>query len=335
MSKRIFPVDDSETYTMAGPEDFIRLLPIPGCTSIILPKWQIETLAYGMISSEFVHLSGPTGAAKTSVIESFHLVPENFKHLCRALGIPFKPLRLYPVEMVQFDTPGELLTRRALDNGSTYDEKSILVQALLDAHECRDVCYPTVWLCEIGRVHSASIQGGLLNLMTRNDIHLPGGKRIPGRGIAWIADSNYQAENDSTHTLVTFDDALRRRFTVNLTLDYPSASEEEMILKHLRDLEEIPPVEDELITKIVVLGQEIRKHKSEGNLPSVSPPTIYGYEAFLRMAHSMPHLNLRQLAIATLLGNASAEDNKRLAVVFSGVFSLQPQTDEATAVGVI
>ena len=70
-------------------------------------------------------------------------------------------------------------------------------------------------------------------MMTNGDITLPNGYRLPGKGIAWVADSNYQAEQDSTHTLVTLDDALKRRFSINLTLDYLSAGQEVEVLHHL------------------------------------------------------------------------------------------------------
>ena len=331
MAKEIFSVSKQKAYQKAGPEDLVELLPAPGCTSIVLPKWFIETLFHALVRAEFIHLSGPTGAAKTACIDALRLEPENFRSLCRALGVKYKPLAIHPIEMVRFDTPGELHTRRALSEGTTFDENSPLVEALIRADAARKDTYPTVWLCEIGRVHTASIQGGLLNLMTRGDIHLPDGGSIPGRGIAWVADSNYQAENDSTHTLVTFDDALKRRFTVNLTLEYPSADQETLILTHLMHLGQIPRVPGDLVARVVKLGQEIRGHKAEGNLASVAPPTIYGYESFLRMAHAMPHLSLRHVAQATLLGNASAEDSKVAAVVFGSVFALQADDDEESS----
>ena len=82
-------------------------------------------------------------------------------------------------------------------------------------------------------MHSSSVQGGLLNLIVKGDIVLPDGSRIDGRGISWVADSNYQAEQDATHTLVTLDDALKRRFSINLTLDYLSAEQEMQVLHHI------------------------------------------------------------------------------------------------------
>ena len=48
-----------------------------------------------------------------------------------------------------------------------------------------------------------------------------------------MADSNYQAETDSVHTLVTLDDALKRRFSINLTLDYLTPEQEVEVLQHI------------------------------------------------------------------------------------------------------
>jgi MoxR-like ATPase len=48
-----------------------------------------------------------------------------------------------------------------------------------------------------------------------------------------VADSNYQAEQEGAHTLVALDDALKRRFTINLTMDYLSAGQEVEVLNHL------------------------------------------------------------------------------------------------------
>ena len=332
MSEQIFPVNSLSKYKKAGPTDLIELLPAPGCNSLFIQKWCLETFFYGIAYHELIHLSGPTGSAKTSLIEALYLVPENFGALCQALNVKEKPLMVYPIEMVTFDTPGELIQRRALNQGTTFDERSALVNALIEAQQTNGQYYPAVWLREIGRVHSASIQGGLLNLMTRSEAILPGGLRIETGNLAWIADSNYQAENDSTHTLVTFDDALKRRFTVNLTLDYPSSEQEVIILKHLVKEKQLPKVDDELIDKVVKLGQVIRNHRGTGNLLSIAPPTIYGYMALIRMAHSLPHLSLQQVARATLLGNAGQDDQKFVTGVFNEVFGIQSDPEEDPAV---
>jgi len=336
MANHVFRVNKRKEYRKAGPTDLVELLAVPGNHPLFLLKCDLEKLIYGIVHYEFIHLSGPTGTAKSSLLEALYLVPENFQALCAALGFPALPLRLYPIEMAIYETPGELYQRRSLNNGTTFDEKSKLVGALENAARSKGKHYPLIWLREMGRVHSSSVQGGLLNLMTKGDILLPTGSRVNGQGISWVADSNYQAEDDSTHTLVTFDDALKRRFSINLTLDYLSAEQEVQVLQHILIHEKAMKtkrLDDSLIQRVVQLGNVIRRHRSEGNLQSVPPPTIWGYMAFLRMAKFLPHLTLQQIAMATLLGNASLDDRKQVSSVFNEVFGLQSiDADDPTLV---
>jgi len=91
--------------------------------------------------------------------------------------------------------------------------------------------------------------------------------------------------------------------------------------------------ENDLIAKTVRLGNVIRRHRSEGNLQSVAPPTIYGYQAFLRLAKALPQLQLQQIALSTLLGNASVEDRKLVISVFTEVFGLQADVDDDPTLG--
>jgi len=211
------------------------------------------------------------------------------------------------------------------------------VEALEEAGRLRGKAYPLIWLRELGRVHSPSVQGGLLDMMTRGDIVLSDGARINGQGIAWVADSNYQAEQDATHTLVTFDDALKRRFSVNITLNYLSAEQEVQVVREILKsgpLRSPGTHADELIDKGVQLGHAIRRQKAEGNLLSVPAPTIWGYLAFLRMAVRLPHLTPQQVAMSTLLGLCSREDRKQVAGVLNEVFGLQSFDEGDPAIGV-
>ena len=334
MATNIYRVSKPNEYRKAGPTDLIELLPVPFGHPLFLPKWVIEVVVYGIVSHEFIHLSGPTGGAKSSLLEALYLVPENFQGVCAALKLPVKPLKLYPVEMVVFEAPGELYQRRSLRDGTTFDEKSILVDALQDAGNAGGSFYPLIWLREIGRVHSPSVQCGLLNLMTKGDIVLPDGARIKGHEIAWVADSNYQAEQDSTHTLVTFDDALKRRFCVHVTLDYLPAEQEVEVLRQIVKGElTAGRIDPGLIVKVVELGNVVRQQRSEGKLKSLTPPTIYGYLAFLRVAQALPHLSIQQVALATLLGNAGVEERKQVASVLNTVFGLQAAAEEDAAMG--
>ncbi|MBL7222388.1 MAG: hypothetical protein ISS72_00915 [Candidatus Brocadiae bacterium] len=328
MSHQVFRVDDAAEFQRAGPTDLIELLPVEGTNALFIPKEKLEILVASIVLGAFAHISGPTGSAKTSLIEALHFVPRNFECICTGLGFEPKPLRLYPVEMATFESPGELFYRRALRDGCTYDEDSTLVRALLEASASTDDVRHLVWVREIGRVHSASVQGGLLDLMSKGRVVLPDGRVVDTRGVAWVADSNYQAEGDAVHTLVTFDDAVRRRFDVNLTVGYLSAEQEAEVLRRLMAEGEVATVDDEVLVKVVRLGQAVRLHRSEGSLQSVPPPTIYGYLALLRLLTALPHLSLQQVARATLLGNASPDDQKLVSGVFNEVFGLQGEQDD-------
>jgi len=78
----------------------------------------------------------------------------------------------------------------------------------------------------------------------------------------------------------------------------------------------------DLIKGVVKLGHVIRRFRVEGKMQSVPPPTIYGYQAFVRMARVLPHLSLLQVAEATLLGNASMEDRRMIPGIFSEAFGM-------------
>lgn len=331
MAIEVFRVWLPEEYHQAGPWDLIELRPVTGQHPLFLPKYLLEYLVYGICHYEMIHLSGGTGTAKSSLLEALSQVPENFRCICEALGFPYLPLQLYAIEMATFEAPSELYQRRALQQGCTYDEKSSLVQALEKAAQAAGRFYPLIWLREIGRVHSAAVQGGLLNLMSKGDILLPDGTRLDGRAIAWCTDSNYLAERDAIHTLCPLDDALKRRFSIQITLGYLDAAAEVKILKHI--LQENGKDLEEAILQVVQLGQAIRQQRQEGKLLSVPPPTIYGYLALLRLAQRLPHLELRQAAEITLLGHVGPDDQKVAKNVLAQVFGLQSPAEEPTLGG--
>lgn len=337
MNKVIFRLCKSEEYRKAGPSDLIELRPVPGQHPLFFPKAKIELFGDAVLNAEFCHISGPTGTAKTAMIESFSLEPENWRALCMARGYPIKPFAVFPVEMCLFETPGELFYRRALKDGTTYDEKSVLVVALEKAGCLSESHYTAVWLREMGRVHSSSVQGGLLDMMTKGHIALLDGSRIDCRNIGWIADSNYQAENDATHALALFDDALKRRFGYNITLEYLSAEQDIMVLKEILKKEKprgCQKSDEELIEKAALLGHAIRRQREEGNLLSAPPPTIGGCLAFVRIAMRLRHLSLQQIALSTLLGHCSREESKQASAVLNEVFGLQAVDAEDPALGV-
>ena len=328
MSEKVFQISKQKDLRKAGPNDLVELNPVYGANALYMKKLIPDVYAYAIAKGELIHVSGPTGSAKSSLIEAMTLT-ENFSPVCKSLGLPSsKPVKLYTAEMACFESPGELYQRRSLKNGTTYDEQSIIIQSLKDAQKYKKTHYVVMWIKEMGRAHAPSVQGGLLDLMDKTIIRLPDGSTLDPSGIAWICDSNYQAESDSVHTLVTLDDALKRRFTINLTLDYLKAEQEEQVLHYLISKWKLKPDFKMLVKKIVNLGQKIRRQRLEGNLQSVIAPTIYGYEALLKMMDTLSNLSLRDAIFCTLLGNASMEDYKSAVAVFNEVFGLQAGVEE-------
>ena len=134
MAIGVYSVTEPEQYRKAGPTDLMELNPPPGGNRLYLPKWVLEVMVYGIVHAEFIHLSGPTGSAKSSLLEALHLVPENFNAICSGMGYKVRPVKLFAIEMATYEAPGELFQRRALKGGTTYDEKSRLVQSLHERH---------------------------------------------------------------------------------------------------------------------------------------------------------------------------------------------------------
>jgi hypothetical protein len=324
----VFRVGDPEDYRRAALDDLVELHPAPHTNPLILPKRVLEALAYGIATSQCIHVSAGTGAGKTALIVAL-AQPENFAPICDALGLPVRPVRLFPIQTHTFETPGEFFFRRALhaEGGGTYDEDSQLVRALFEANDVKATAYSVIWLREIGRVHTASVQGGLLDLITPSEIILHDGRSIGADHIAWIADSNYQAETEATHTLVTLDDALRRRLTINVCPSL-TGEQEAIVLRRLAPA----TVSDDRVSQVVRLGLEIRMRKSEGGLQSITPPTIAGYLGLLKMGAALTHFTIEELAKVTLLGGATSEDAEELPDLYQTVFGLKIPS-ESSAMG--
>ena len=319
-----FSLSKSNALEQAGSGDLIALRRAPGAAApILVQKGILVHLVDAIIAREAIHVSGPTGSAKTSLIEALAKVPDNFMDVCRYLGAEAKLLRTFPIEMCLFESPAEVYQRRAIRDGETYDEVSVLVAALEAAADIEGE-YPLIWLREIGRVHAASIQGALLNIVTDGEIVLPDGRRISTERFGFIADSNYAAEDDhdTTYVLVVLDAALKRRFIVNIKLDYLGREEELEILREIAKVDRaLAGADPELMRKTVALGELVRAERSQGNLLSLAAPTIAGYAGFLRRVQRLPAQPVRSAAFTTLLGNPSRDDEKLTMSVFNQIFA--------------
>lgn len=319
---KIFDVTDQKQLESAGPRDLVALKPLGTNPPMVVEKHVVELLAGGIVNAEFIHVHGYTGTGKTALIDAIAYEPENWRALCRLVGAPYLPLRIHPIEMAVFETVSELLFRRALRKGNTYDEPSPIVMALRKCLQDLGEVYPLLWFREMGRVPTASVQGGLLNLMTKGPACLSNDEVVCLDKIAYLADSNYHTGDTTTHVLVTQDDALNRRWTVSIPFDYLSPEQEEEITHfHIRE-GFLPKVPEELVEKVVRLGDRIRGQRADGSLSSLAPPSLYGYFSFLRCVHRHPHLSPRQVAEATMLGSASPKDREEALGLFSDVFGV-------------
>ena len=337
MPKSIFRLTHEKEYARAGPEDLVEMESPPGSLPLILPRKKIEIVALAIVEARTLHISGPSGSGKSTLIDYLCKVPANFFAALRGLEIrESRPPQLYCIEMATFDSPGELYFRRALREGATFDEDSILVKALRDAERRQQDSLPVIWLRELGRTHAASIQGGLLDLITPNAITLPDDTQIRVAA-SWIADSNYQVEEEATHSLVPFDEALKRRFAYQVTLPWLSAEQEVEVLRRLlaRRLSEAQRnrLGEETVRNVVKLGNVIRARRAESTLASLVPPTIFNYLAFLELL-ARTNWSAWDAACVTLIGNVSSRDAKLLPAVFNEAFGLEVDAEvlaESTA----
>jgi hypothetical protein len=237
MTSSIYDISDKMAYEKAGPYDLIKMLPPPGDRThpLIIPKYIPEVLVYSFVNHEKVHLSGKIGCGKTMPINSLEREPENFKIICEAMGFDFLPLKIYSSPMAIFECPSELYFRRALEDGNTFDEPSILLKSLQEAASLKEEAYTVIHIREFGRVQSSTCQTALPDIMVEGDILLPDGNRIDVSTVGWICDSNYADQHDNNYTLVSLDDALKRRFSINLRMDSLTPDQELTVLEHISE----------------------------------------------------------------------------------------------------
>ena len=135
MRTKIYDIRDKDEYMAATPFDMIKMIPAKGNHSHYKYKYALDVVTFGICNKRSLHLSGPTGAGKSSMIEAITEVSENLELLCEYAGYEYKPPLLYEIEMVKFDTPGECHERTIIKNRETVDVPSEIIEALLDAVE--------------------------------------------------------------------------------------------------------------------------------------------------------------------------------------------------------
>ena len=252
--------------------------------------------------------------------------PINFNSICKWLGYEVKPLQMHPIQLAMYDSPSELFRVMSLKDGTTCFEDSDLVQAFIEASQASTQAYQLVWLKELGRVHASSVQGALVELITNTEIVLPN-RRIDVSGTSILIDSNYAALDDAVFTLVTQDAALKRRFPVNIHLDYLPPEQELFVLEQLCQAAELVNLDSEFLSQVVKVGASVREQQAEGSLQSLAPPTIAAYMACLRLKSRLSHLSPQEAVLRTVLGNHTSDDTDVVQTVLNEVFGLQSEDE--------
>ena len=338
--KRYWDINDSDACRKAGYNELIRLNPvvrtIPGTkgeksrkvpaahmnNAIYIKKHQLQVMATAIAKNMIQHVSGPTGTGKTSLI---HAVADhvNWRLICRMTGFDYKPIKLFVTNMVSYETPQEIERRREMKNATTFDAYSDLVRYMVEGNKLAKTHYPLIFIKEIGRAHSPAVQNALVTALEKPTIYLFDGTALDIGEIRFVMDSNYVSEEDDIYVLTEFDTALKRRPEINLTCDYLSLEEETMIVVNERKVKakDLPRVK-----MVVELGQKIRIRRKEGNLQSLTPPTIYGYLAAVKLMEQQPEMPMEHVMGSTLLGNAKEEDSEEAWLLYDEVFGLRMES---------
>jgi MoxR-like ATPase len=305
-----------ESYTDAGPSDLVRLEPLPGQVAPIVERQKLDLLVAGITTGSRIHVSGPTGTAKTLTIRTLLFRPSNFETICTVLGIPLLPLAVYSCQIGRFDGPSELIFRRTARGGDIFDEDSILVKALKEQDKRKSENYAVILLPELGRALSEAIQGALVELISDTVLLDSDRRLLLTDHVCWLTDSNY-ADTTGEYSLVRLDQALSRRLSLSIEMFHPGEEQECAILRTL-----VPGSAPEELARIVRLAAGVRRARAERSLMDVPPPALDACAAFLRMRAKLPHVPVENLVFSTVLANCAPADRSRAGDLFANTFGV-------------
>lgn len=318
----VFKIEKVSEFKQARDNDLIRMLPAAkGNNPMYVEKYKLISLVLAIVYNEIVHLSGPTGTGKTSLLHALIDQPLNWRWMCTHLNIAFKRLRVFAHSAVSFESPAELFYRRAIGPDGTFDEPSYLLQDLKKLYRHADRYYNAMWISEMLRMPS-TVQNAFVELINQKSTDAKGKVIGKGKKIAWIFDSNYQAAQDERFffELSQFDEALKARNTVCLTFDYLSQQQEIDILSSSLSAEDRKDIPDMVLALLVEMAANIRQGKFEGKYEALPMPTFRQYLGFLKLL-KRGHLTVERLAEVVLFGFASEEDLVELRELFESTIS--------------
>lgn len=320
---KTFDVGDAVQLERSGPNDLLRLRPLPGRQPVFFPKHLLQTVAWCVARRRHIHLSGPTGAGKTGLLENLLLVPENLEAVCRSVGLEPRPVQVHAIEMSQFGAAPDIWCSVELTRSRTRIVPSPIVRAIMDTQGLRDSHFVVVWLRELGRVMTASIQGSLVSLV-QDDIELYDGQRLDASHVVFVTDSNH-FDDESLYTLVQKDAALMRRW-LTMPIGYLAEEQEATIVSQLLG----DSVPDDQVAKVVRIGAEIRAKHKGGGFKSVSPPTIRSYVVCLEAVRDLQaQVPVHELVRTVLLGGVGPEDAADATAIVARAFGLRVSDDRS------
>lgn len=321
--RRIYDVREADELERAGETDLVELVPLEGRYPMIVPKYTLLIVAYAISRCKRLHISGATGAGKTMLLDSLLHQKANLDAAMRAIGVQDpKPVRELEIDCSSWESSSEMWGHHALDpQRGTFHEDSVLVKGLIKLQEDAEKYYNVIWLKELGRSASRATWNPLLNL-TAHRIGLPDGRTISASRVCFIADSNISVE-EHEYSVLPVDRAVQRRF-LPMTMPYLAADQEAAIVARLTGA---TGVELERIGQATRLVQLIRQKQREGELQTVSPPSIETVLNFIDML-GLP-MSLHRIADHSLIGGASLEDERMVGRLFNSAFNVRLETQAA------
>ena len=132
MADRFYRVDVQKDYAKAGPTDFVELLPAAEGHGLCVRKCTVEILFDAITGGEMMHVTGPTGSGKTSLIEAL-CSPRNFAALCAIPGLIQSGFQIAAVVLENAD---DLSTSERVDAiGDCVQESGAMIQAIEEGLE--------------------------------------------------------------------------------------------------------------------------------------------------------------------------------------------------------
>ncbi|MAE63258.1 MAG: hypothetical protein CMJ18_03215 [Phycisphaeraceae bacterium] len=327
---RIFDIDD---FAMASSGSVVRMAQWEHEAHPFYADFGQLALAVDAITTRApLHLSGKSGGGKSHFLNALLFgPPENFEKVRDSLDLPkWDRIACHRIFISSFEAPSEIWYRTVVKEFSTHDQPQRMLEVLEEAAADRETLH-VVWIVESGRGITATVQGGLLEIVGQDTIRDPQGKQFDARNVAFVTDSNHQANESGDFAIHELDQAYGRRWTRRLTFAGLDPEQEARVLRELA-----ADSTEEQVGQVVALAIAIRRKHGENALESVLPPTIDAELDLLGCLRRLP-VDSRQTVFNTLLGHCQDQERDEAESIFAEAFGVKVDTDSAAAkaVGVL